>query len=632
MSLRRILSERQFGALFWTQLLTSLNDNFLKNALAILITYKGVVIGFVETKWLVALLGGLYLLPFLLFSSLAGQIGDKFEKTRIIRIAKMAEMVIVLVGVAGFFTENYLLLLLIVFLLGTHSAFFSPVKYSVLPQLVESKQLVEANAHVQLGTFGAILIGWILAGVAIAATNFEFSVSIAMFLIAQAGIVTANRLSPVKVGAPHLIIRFHLFPALARVWRLSRENRVVFNSILGASWFWFFSAGVVSILPVYCRDYLGSNEQVVTLFIAVFTLGIGLGSMLCSKLSFGKVELGLVPIGSLGMTIFLLDVFFIQAPWVNLSSINGAVLITVPEFFKHVIGYRLVFDFFFMAIFGGIFITPLYSIIQKRTRDSVRSRVIAGNNMMNTIAMIFSSLLVISFYWLNLTLPEIFIILAILNLLVATYIYSWIPEFTLRLWSWAVVHLLYRLHVNGYDNIPERGPVILACNHVSFVDWLVIMGAMGRPTRFIMYYKYYDVPVAKHLMRQAKVIRIASRKEDPTLLDDAYETVSHALQRGEVICLFPEGQVTYDGALQPFKPGILKILSRDSAPIVPMALNGLYLSMFSRRGGKAFFKLPRKLWKPIYLNIGKPIAPEEFTLELLHERIEELIDPTHDRE
>jgi 1-acyl-sn-glycerol-3-phosphate acyltransferase len=632
MSLRRILSERQFGALFWTQLLTSLNDNFLKNALAILITYKGVVLGLVETKWLVALLGGLYLVPFLLFSSFAGQLGDKFEKTRIIRIAKLSEMVIVLVAVAGFFTENYLLLFLIVFLLGTHSAFFSPVKYSIIPQLVKSKQLVEANAFVQLGTFGAILLGWILAGVAIAATNFEFAVSIVMFLIAQAGIVMANRLDPVRVGAPHLIIRFRPFSALFRAWRLSRENRVVYNSILGITWFWFFAAGVVSILPVYCRDYLGSNEQVVTLFLALFTLGIGLGSMLCSKLSFGKVELGLVPIGSLGMTLFLLDVFFIQAPWQNFANINGAVLITVPEFLHHVIGYRLLLDFFFMAIFGGMFINPLYAIIQKRTHDASRSRVIAANNMVNSIGMILSSLLMISFYWLNITLPEIFMILAICNLLVATYIYSWVPEFTLRFWSWVVVHLLYRLRVSGYENIPEKGPVILACNHVSFVDWLVIMGAMGRPTRFIMYYKYYDVPVGKQLMRQARVIRIASRKEDSALLDVAYDDVSKALQEGEVICLFPEGQVTFDGGLQPFKPGILKILSRDQAPIVPMALNGLYLSMFSRRGGKPFFKLPRKLWKPIYLNIGKPIPPNEFTLELLRERIAELIQPEHDQD
>ncbi|MGZ6440797.1 MAG: MFS transporter [Pseudobdellovibrionaceae bacterium] len=622
MSLKMIVSDKKFWPLFWTQFLGALNDNFLKNSLLVLITFKGISIAGMQTDKLVAFASGIFILPFFLFSPLAGQFADKFEKSQLVRYTKIWELGIMVLASLGFYFECYWLLLCILFLIGVQSTFFGPVKFSIIPQIVKSEQLVESNAYVELGTFLAILVGTIAGGIAVASPNVALIVSIVLLTVSALGVWTSLKLPPVPIGNPNLKISLNPIPSFKEMWILLREKKAIFNSILGVSWFWFFGATVLSVLPIYCKSFLGANEQVVTAFLAMFTIGIGVGSIICEKLSFERVEIGLVPLGSLGMTIFLFDLFRVTPHW----SI-GSELMGLEQFLSEPQGRRLLFDFFFTSVFGGFFIIPLYALVQERSHSDSRSRVIAANNVMNALFMVTASILTMIFYSLKLTFPQIFLILCVLNAAVAVYIYSIVPEFTLRFLSWILVHLLYRLKLKGVENLPKEGPIVLACNHVSFVDWLIVMGAIRRPTRFVMYYKFLEIPLLRYLMKQARVIPIAGRDDDPEILKNAYERIANEIKEGEVICIFPEGKITYDGELSELKPGILKIIEQNQIPVVPMAINNLWGSMFSRMDGPNLLRPPRKFWKTITLTIGQPIAPKDLTLEVLEGGIRNLMDP-----
>lgn len=621
MSMKLIFQDKKFSPLFWTQFLGALNSNFLKNSLMVMITFKGISIAGLQTDKLVTFASAVFILPFFLFSPLAGQVADKFEKSKLVRYTKFWELGIMILAVLGFYFEHYWLLLCVLFLIGIQSTFFGPVKYSIIPQIVKPEQLVESNAYVELGTFLAILVGTIAGGLAITSPNMTLIVSTVLLAVSIFGILASYQLPVVEIGNPNLNISLNPLPSFAEMWTLLREKKSIFNSILGASWFWFFGAGVLSVLPVYCKDFLGANEQVVTAFLAMFTIGIGIGSIICEKLSFERVEIGLVPLGSLGMTVFLFDFFLARPDW----PINSADLIGLQQFLSDPTGRRLLFDFFCTSVFGGFFIVPLYALIQERSHPDSRSRVIAANNVMNAVFMVGASVMILIFYSLKMTFPQIFLAICILNALVAVYIYSIVPEFTLRFLSWILVHLMYRIKVKGIENLPKDGAVILACNHVSFVDWLIISGAIRRPTRFVMYYKFLEIPFLSYLMKQARVIPIAGRDENPELLQKAFDRLKEELKEGEIVCIFPEGKITLDGELSEFKPGILKIVENNPVTVVPMAINNLWGSMFSRKDGLRPLRPPRKFWKEITLNIGRPIQPQALTLEVLERNIRQLI-------
>ncbi len=617
MSMKLITRDGKFAPLFWTQFLGALTDNFLKNALVVLVTFKGATVAGLDAGSVVALSGGLFVLPFFLLSPLAGQVADKLEKSRLIRITKIWEVLIMLVGCAGFYFHNFVLLLSVLFLAGVQATLFGPVKYSILPDLVAKDDLVSANAYIELGTFLAILVGTIGGGILISLPGGELWISVALLVLSVLGLISGWRVKPVPAACPDLAVSFNPIPTFRSTFTILREKKAIFNSVLGISWFWFFGAAVLSLLPVYCKDYLGAGEQVVTCFLAMYTIGIGIGSIACEKLSFKRVEIGLVPIGSIGMTIFLLDLFFARPDWIP----DAGKLLTFTEFLQTSVGPRLLIDFLMMSVFGGFFILPLYTLIQERSHPESRSRVIAGNNIINAVFMVASALVVMAFHHYHLTYPQIFLILGFANLAVAIYIYSIVPEFALRFLAWILARLMYRLGVKGEHNIPTEGPAILVCNHVSFSDWLIISALVKRPVRFIMYYKFFEIPLLRYLMKQAKVIPIAGAKEDPALLEAAYDQVSRDLRDGEIICIFPEGQITRDGNLNPFKSGIEKMLARDPVPVVPMALKGLWGSFFSFGRGRAFMKLPRGFFHKVELVIGKPVSASEAKAESLHTKV-----------
>ena len=607
---------KKFAPFFWTQFWGAFNDNFFKNALVLLITYKGIKVFGMDESMLVALSGGVFILPFFLFSPIAGQICDKYERSMVMRRVKLLEMAIMAIAAIGFLFDVYGLLLFVLFLMGFQSTLFGPIKYSIIPDLIPEEELTEATAFVQLGTFISILLGTIIGGATSGLEGVENYIGLCLVAVAGLGYFHSRGVPDLKPASPELEITYNPIPNFKSLWKISREKIAVWNSIVGASWFWFFGAGILSVLPVYCKDYLGVSSNVATGFLAMFTLGIGTGSMLAEKFSGRKVEIGIVPLGSLGMTIFLIDLFLVNIPW----QVNPEALMSFGEFWSYTEGKRLLVDFFLMSVFGGIYIVPLYTLLQERSDSKVRSRVIASNNIMNAIFMVVSSLMVMACYHFELTTAEIFFVLAVMNVVVSVYIYSVVPEFTLRFYSWILSNILYRVNVKGVENIPHDGPVMLASNHVSFIDWLIISGACSRPARFVMHEDYFNVPIIKSVLKQAKVIPIAGGKENPGRLKEALKQISAELKEREIVIIFPEGTLTRDGKLNPFRPGIQKMVEQDPVPVVPVTLKNLWGSFFCR--GKRS-KFPWKLRATIEVEFYPVTPPNKFDYKRLEAFIAE---------
>ncbi|MGD2056428.1 MAG: MFS transporter, partial [Gammaproteobacteria bacterium] len=576
-----LLKQRRFGPFFLTQFFGAFNDNVFKNALIILIAFQATGMDRLNSDTLINLCAGLFILPFFLFSATAGQLADRFEKARLIRIIKLLEIAIMILAAVAFHLGSIPLLIAVLFLMGCQSTLFGPVKYGILPQHLREDELVGGNGLVETGTFLAILLGTLTGGVLIGLPgNGAFMVSVTVVAVACLGYLSSRSIPRAVPVAPELRINWNVFTETWRILRFASGNRTVFLSILGISWFWQLGASYLTQLPNYTRGTLGGNEQVVTLLLTLFSIGIGTGSLLCERLSARRVELGLVPFGSIGLTIFGVDLF-LAVP----NAPPPGVLLDAASFLQTPGHWRVVMDIVLMGVFGGFYIVPLYALVQQRSAPSHRSRVIAANNILNALFMVASAVLAIVLLNAGLSIPQLFLVIALLNAVVAVYIYTLVPEFLMRFLVWMLIHTLYRIRKEGLEQIPDEGPVVLVCNHVSFIDALVIAGCCRRPPRFVMYYKIFNIPVLNFIFRTAGAIPIASAREDPEMLARAYDRISRYLEQGEVVCIFPEGRITGDGEIHTFRPGIMRIIRRNPVPVIPMALQGLWGSFFSRKGG-----------------------------------------------
>ncbi len=612
-----LLATRRFAPFFVTQFLGAFNDNLFKNALVVLLTFHAVSWTTLAPEILTNLAAGIFILPFFLFSATAGQLADKYDKAKLARLVKVLEMVIMGVAALGFFLHSLAVLLGALFLLGLHSTLFGPVKYAILPQHLYEDELVGGNALVESGTFVAILIGTLAGGLLAGIGGHPSWVAFAGLVVAAAGFVSSCYIP--KAPAPVPSLKINLNP-ISETWRnigFARQNRVVFLSILGISWFWLYGALFLAQFPVYAKNVLGGDETSVTLLLAVFTVGIGLGSMLCEKLSGKHVEIGLVPFGSIGLTLFGLDLFFASPAMPPV----GAPLAIASLLGMHGT-WRVLFDLFALGMFGGFFIVPLYVLIQLRSAPEHRARIIAANNILNALFMVVGALAAAGLLGNGLSIPALFGIAALCNALVAIYIYSLVPEFMLRFVAWLLVHSIYRLDEKGLEHIPHEGPAVLICNHVSFVDPIIIAAACRRPIRFVMDYRIFRTPLISFIFRHMQAIPIAPAKEDVALMEAAFEMVAQALEAGELVCIFPEGSITSTGEILPFRPGVQRIVTRTPVPVVPMALRGLWGSFFSRKGGRAMSNpLHLRPFSKVGLVVGQAVAPEAATPEHLQARV-----------
>lgn len=618
----RLLGQRRYAPFFVIQFLGVFNDNLAKNALVILIAFHGMAwtsaSGGLSPGLLVNLAAALFILPYFLFSATAGQIADRVEKSALMRWTKVLEVAIMLCAAAAFYLQNVALLLGLLFLMGAQSTLFAPVKYGYLPSHLKEHELTGGNGLVELGTFLAILFGTI-AGGALANQVADTGLVIGAVAVAVAllGWCTSLGIPRTPASDPNLKINWNPVTETVRIIGYARENRTIFLSIMGISWFWAVGALYLAQLPNYVKFVLGGNEQVVTLLLATFSFGIGLGSLLCERMSSGRVELGLVPFGAAGIVLFGAHLSFADvAAHAGLVDLGGFMALDGS--------WRIIADLALLGLFGGFYIVPLYTLIQNRAPRERLSRIIAANSIINSAFMVGAALYAIAALAAGLSIPQLFLVTSVMTAAVFVYIFTVIPEFTMRFIIWIAVHTVYRLRKSGLENIPEEGGALLVCNHVSFMDGLLIGGAVRRPVRFVMYHKVFDIPVLSFIFRTGRAIPIAPAKEDPERLEQAYTDIATALDAGDVVCLFPEGEITRDGELQAFRQGVERIVARSPVPVVPMALGGMWGSWFSRIRGAAMTGLPRRFWSRIRLSAGPTWPPEHVSAASLQTAVADL--------
>ncbi|MDP2868568.1 MFS transporter [Methyloversatilis sp.] len=602
-----LLKEGRFRPFFLTQLLGALNDNVFKTALITLLTFRAGSITDLSPALLATVLPGVFILPFFLFSATCGQLADKYDRAMLARLSKLLEIVVMALGAWGFIAGNLPALVLALFLMGTQSTLFGPVKYAYLPQHLHDGELVGGNGLVESGTFVAILGGQILGAWLVGNTSAG-AIALVVLALAVLGWWTSRGIPLSPPPEPAMRLDWNPLSATRETLRFATGNRTVWLSLLGVSWFWFYGATLLAQFPVYAAEVLGGGEGVFILLLAVFSVGVGAGSLACEKLSGGKVEIGLVPFGAIGLTLFGIDLFFAtpSAPAAYDGSAAG--------FLRQGAHWRLLIDIALLGTAGGIYIVPLYALIQSRCEKHHVARIIAANNILNAGFMVVSALVSLLLFRAGLDIPQLFLVTALFNAVVAIYIYTLVPEFLMRFIVWILIHTVYRLDTRDLERIPDDGPAVVVCNHVSFVDALVITAACRRPIRFVMDHRIFRTPILSFVFRTNRCIPIAPAKEDPVLLERAYEEIAAALEAGDLVGLFPEGRITDTGELYPFKPGITRIVGRTPVPVIPLALRGLWGSFFSRKDGPAMCRVPRRgPFSRIELVAGDAVAPDAAT-------------------
>lgn len=616
----KLMTQRRFAPFFWAQFFGAFNDNVFKTALLTVLTFEALSWTTMDRGFLNNLIPGLFILPFVLFSAIAGQLADKFEKSGLVRYIKLLEIAIMLMAAIGWMRHDLWLLIAAVAGMGLHSALFGPVKYAYLPQKLAPDELVGGNGLVEMGTFVGILLGEVLGAVLVLHKPWGIElVAGGTIAIACAGWLASRAIPISPAPAPELIINWNLATETVRNIRYSKQNRPVFLSMLANSWFWFYGAIILAQFPLYAKDYLHGDHSIFVLLLTIFSLGIGTGSLLCERLSGHKVEIGLVPFGAIGLSVFGFDLFLASTAYSNTT------LVDIAGFVQQAGSTRILLDCLLIGVFGGLYIVPLFALIQTRCDPQHMSRTIAGMNILNALFMVVAALLAMVLLNAGLSIPQLFMVTAILNAIVALYIFTVVPEFLLRFLAWLMLHTTHRVHTFNAERIPAEGGAILVCNHVSYMDAIVILATSPRPLRFVMDHRIFKTPLLSALFKAVRAIPIAPASEDPEIMEAAYGSIARALERGELVCIFPEGKLTRDGELNEFKGGIMKILERTPVPVIPMALRGLWDSLWTRSADNPFQRSFRSgPFSKLELVVGQPMAVTEVTPEILRERVAQL--------
>ncbi|WP_050906216.1 MFS transporter [Vibrio campbellii] len=611
-----LLRQRKFLPYFVTQFFGAFNDNIFKNVLLLFVAFAGSSALPISSNLFINLAAGLFILPFFLFSASAGVLADKYEKSWFIRKVKLFEIGIMLLGAIGFITESYGVLLLLLFLMGTQSAFFGPVKYALLPQQLNEKELVPGNALVEAGTFIAILVGTLGAGLIASADNAKYLAAFCVVIFAVLGYLSSRFIPFASAGAPDIQFKWQPYKQTKLTLSIAKSDRIVFQCIMAISWFWFLGAAYLTQFPNFTKVYLNGTESAVSFLLALFSVGIAVGSMACNWLSNHRIEVGIVPIGALGITIF----GFLMATSIptDLPRFH-----TFAEFVSYDAFWPLFFYLLMIGISGGLFIVPLYALMQHRAKETERAQVIAGLNIFNSLFMVGSAVLgIVCLSVLEMSIPKLFALLAILNFLVAAYIFLQIPIFVVRFAMWVVTHTIYRVKHKNLHHLPEHGGALIVCNHVSYMDSLLLSAVCPRLIRFVMEEDYANLPPLRGFLRRAGVIPISASNR--TSIRRAFNDVEKALSEGHIVCIFPEGRLTSDGEMNEFMRGIDIILRRSPVPVIPMALKGLWGSYFSRAKGRACKGLPTRFWSKLEIEAGTPVDPKQASAQAMFEKVQTL--------
>jgi 1-acyl-sn-glycerol-3-phosphate acyltransferase len=615
-----LLKQRRFLPFFLTQALGAFNDNVFRNAMLALMVYQ-MGLSTEQSTLYANLAPALFILPYFLFSATAGQIAEKVEKARLIRITTAMEIVIMSLAAFGFICGLPALLLFCLFLTGVQSTLFGPVKYAILPQVLAPEELTGGNGLVEMGTSISILIGMIAGMSLLMIPGYgPQAAAAAMIGLAVTGHLVSRAIPMAPAIAPDLKINPNLIAESLHVLGMVRHNPVVRRAVFGVSWFWFVGTLLSAQLPNYAKLHLGGSESLNLLALALFSIGTGLGSLWCEKLSQRTVEIGLVPFGALGMTVFCADLYFARPGFAPETGI------TLSQFWQQAGSFRIMADLTLIGLFAGFFIVPLFALIQSRTEKHHLSRVIAGMNIQNAVFIVSAAVTgIVLQRYLGFNIPEVFLLLSVLNLAVLVYLMLLVPEFFLRFLAWIYIRIMYRVEVHGIEkHVPDEGPALLVCNHVSYMDALLLSSAVPRPIRFVMYYKIFNTPGARWAFKAANVIPIAGRSEDPELMERAFAAVDQALAEGELVCIFPEGRLTPDGEIGSFKPGMERILAARPVPVVPMAIRGMWASIFSRSGVFNTLRLPNRIRAHVTVMAEAPVDGAGAKAADLEEKVKSL--------
>ncbi|MCU0676974.1 MAG: MFS transporter [Myxococcota bacterium] len=595
-----LLRTRRFAPLFWTQLLGAFNDNLFKSALVVALTFGAFRDAALPIDALVNLATALLVLPFFLFGSLAGQLADRFDKATLARALKLAELVAMVVALVGFSLASLPLLFVALFLMGTQSAFFGPIKYALLPQHLKPEELVAGNAAVEAGTFVAILGGTLAGALIVAIPNVGVPlVGGAIVLVALVGVLTAKAI-PAAPGSAHAKVDANLVRGTRELLRVARRDRAVWGAIVGLSVFWLGGAVILGQLP-RLAEALGGAEDALTIMLAAFSFGIGAGSFIAERIARGRILVGSVP--------FALAAIGALTAWLpSAASVGSAAMLL-----------------FAIGVSGGLFAVPLMTLLQARAREDERARVIAANNVVNSLFMVLGAAYaawrlsggdvattdVVVDAGVKGPLASLFLELGLFLVLASLVAFVATLRDAMHLLIAGLVRVMYRVDARGLDRVPSEGAALVVANHESFVDAFVLGGLCARPIRFVMDHRMTKMPGLGWLFRAARVIPIAPAKEDPELMARAFEEIDAALAAGEVVGLFPEGKCTRDGEVDVFRPGVERILAARPVPVVPVALDGLYGGFFSYANGVPMKTFPRRFWSRVRVRAGAPVELRE---------------------
>ena len=584
-SVSGLLGARRFLPLFVAQFSGALTDNVFRSALVILATYRLADSSGWNAQLVATAAGGIFILPFFLFSAIAGRLADRFDKALLIRLVKASEVVLVALAGWGFLRGSLATLMAVLFLMGLHSTFLGPLKYAILPQHLRHDELIAGNALIEAGTFLAILIGTIFGGSLVLSDGGIVSVLGLLAALSIVGLIASFAIPAAPSAAPDLRVGFNIVGATVEMLRYAGSRRVLFLSILGISWFWLVGATFLAQVPALVKDGIGGDPQIVTLLLTVFSVGIGLGSLLCNRLLRGEVSAKHVPFAALGISVFAFDLW---------SATNGlvasATTLGVGDFLGHVRHWRILADLLLMATCGGVFIVPLYALLQERSEQSHRARVIAANNILNALFMVVGACAIAALVSAGATIPQIFLAVAAVNLAVAFYICGLLPDEVVKAVVASLLRLTYRVEIHGLDNYKAAGErALVVPNHTSFLD-AAILGALlpGRPLFAV------NTFIAKRFWVRPFLRLVNAFPVDPTN-PLAMKALVRAVASGNKCVIFPEGRITVTGALMKIYEGPGMVADRADAPLVPVRIDGAQYSPLSRLKGKVRLRLFPKI-------------------------------------
>jgi acyl-[acyl-carrier-protein]-phospholipid O-acyltransferase/long-chain-fatty-acid--[acyl-carrier-protein] ligase len=573
-----LLSTRRFLPLFLTQFLGAFNDNLLKNALVMLVTYRIATQTGDNAQVLVTLAGAIFILPYFLFSATAGQLADKFDRAKLTRIIKIVEIGIMVFATLGFVMQNVWFLMFVLFCMGMHSTFFGPIKYALLPQHLGDDELLSGNAYIESGTFLAILLGTILGGVLILQSGGTWLVSLALLVMAGLGYVTSRSIPPAPAPEPQLALSANIWQETWRIVGYAKADPKVYMCVMGISWFWLVGATFLSQFPPYVKDVIGADASVVTLFLTVFSVGIGIGTMLCNRLLRGHIQSTYVPLAALGISFFGVDLYFASG---HVGFGHGEALVDFWQFVAQPASWRVLFDLLMIAVSSGVYIVPLYAIMQHRSAVEHQARIIAANNIINALFMVASALATLAMLSLSFSIPQVFLAVALANGLVAIYICRLLPDALLRSLARSVLGFLYRVEVRGMEHYHAAGErVLIIANHTSFIDAALIAAYLPEKITFAVNTHIARIWWIKPLLGLVDAFPL-----DP-VNPLATKSLIDKLKHDNKCMIFPEGRITVTGSLMKIYEGPGMIADKSGAQILPIRIDGAQYTPFSRLKGK----------------------------------------------